>query len=73
MRTSSGFDRMSTPEELHQVLAVLGEFARGAWAVSDDDPADAQSTTLWADTPVEDAADEESLAEFFMNRPELKN
>ena len=73
MRASSGFDRMSTPEELHQVLAVLGEFARGAWAVPEDDQADPQPTTLWADTSVEDAAEEESLAEFFMNRPELKN
>jgi len=73
MRASNGFDRMSTPEELHQVLAVLGDFARGAWTVSEQDQAEAQATTLWADTPVEDSADVESLAEFLMNRPELKN
>lgn len=73
MRASNGFDRMSTPEELHQVLAVLGGFARGAWTIPGEDPSDAQDTILWADTPAEDSADEESLAEVFMNRPELKN
>ena len=71
MRASNGFDRMSTPEELHQVLAVLGDFARGAWTVPEQDQAEAQATTLWADT--EDSADVESLVEFFINRPELKN
>lgn len=73
MRASNGFDRMSTPEELHQVLAVLGDFARGPWTVLGEDPSDAQATTLWADTPAEDSAGDESLAQFFVNRPELKN
>jgi hypothetical protein len=73
MRASNGFDRMSTPEELHQVLAVLGEFAPGAWTVSGEDQLDARAPTLWTDTAVEDSASEESLAEFFMIRPELKN
>jgi len=73
MRASNGFDRMSTPEELHQVLAVLSDFARGAWTVPGQDQTEAQATTLWADTPAEDSADAESLVEFFMNRPELKN
>ena len=73
MRASNGFDRMSTPEELHQVLAVLGEFARGIWTVPGEDPSDAQATILWADTPAEDSADEELLGGIFLNRPELKN
>jgi hypothetical protein len=59
MRTSNGFDRVSTTEELNQVLAVLGEFARGAWMV----PGEGQAG----------ADEDESLAEFFINTPELKN
>jgi hypothetical protein len=70
MRTSNGFDRVSTPEELHQVLAVLDELGRsncvplggnlagGSWVVG---------------TPFDDADDAESLAEFVINSPELKN
>ena len=73
MRASNGFDRMSTPEELHQVLTVLDEFARGACTTPGEDQADPQATTLWADTPEKDSADMESLAELIMNRPELKN
>ena len=73
MRASNGFDRISTPEELHQVLAVLGEFARGAWTVPGEDRADAQATILWADTPLEESAEEESLAELFTNTSDLKN
>ena len=73
MRASNVFDRMSTPEELHQVLAVLGESARGAWTVPGEGQSDARDTLLWADTSAEVSADEETLAEIFMNRPELKN
>ena len=73
MRTSNGFDRVSTTEELNQVLAVLGEFARGAWMVPGEGQLDAQATVLWADAAAEDADGDESLAEFFMNGPELKN
>jgi len=73
MRPSNGFDRMSTPEELHQVLAVVGAFARGAWTVPGAGQQDADAVTLWADTPAEDADSDESLADFFMNTPELKN
>jgi hypothetical protein len=64
---------MSTPDELHQVLAVVGAFAQGAWTASVEDQLDEQAITLWADTPAENADNEESLAEFFMDRPELKN
>ena len=73
MRTSNGFDRMSTPEELHQVLAVLDEFARSSWTLPGQGYEDSRAATLWADTSEEGLADAESLAEFMMNRPELKN
>jgi hypothetical protein len=73
MKTFNGFDRMSTREELHQVLAVLNNLASGGWAVSDDDEIDAQVPTLYADPAEEDSAEIQSLTEFFMNRPELKN
>ena len=73
MRASDGFDRMSTPEELHQVLAVLDEFVRSAWGLPAEDPDDSQAATLWADTEVEDPADVESLSEFVVEKPELKN
>jgi hypothetical protein len=72
MRTSNGFDRMSTQEELHQVLAVLDEFAQSAWTFPGTVQADSLATSLWADTLVEDSADVESL-NAFMNRPGLKN
>lgn len=70
MKASDGFDRMSTREELHQVLAVLNDLAQGVWAVPGEDQVDAQAITLSAD---DDFAEMESLAQFFMNRPELKN
>ena len=70
MKASDGFDRMSTREELHQVLAVLNGLAQGVWTVPGEDELDAQAITLSAD---DDSAEMESLAQFFMNRPELKN
>ena len=69
MGTSNGFDRISTPEELHQVLAVLDEFARSAWASIEKNQLE---STLWIEEPMDDA-DAESLAEIVINRPELKN
>jgi hypothetical protein len=70
MRTSNGFDRISTPEELHQVLAVLDEFARSAWASVGDNQLD---STPWIEEAPLDDADAESLAELVMNRPGLRN
>jgi len=70
MKASNGFDRMSTREELHQVLAVLNDLAQGVWAVPGEDEVDPHAITLSAD---DDSAEMESLAQFFMNRPELKN
>jgi hypothetical protein len=64
---------MSTPDELHQVLAVVGAFAPVAWRVPAEGQLDEQTSTLWADAPADDADSDESLAEFFMNTPELKN
>jgi hypothetical protein len=68
MRTPNGFDRISTPEELNQVLAVLGEFARSTWASLGEEV----DSTPWLQTPIEDE-EAESLAEFVINKPELKN
>lgn len=69
MRTPNGFDRVSTPEELHQVLAVLDEFAQSTWADPDELRID---STSWLQMPIEDE-EAESLAEFLINRAELKN
>ena len=71
MKASNGFDRMSTREELHQVLAVLNDLAQGIWAIPGEDAVDA--ITLSTDSVNDDSAAMESLAQFFMNRPELKN
>ena len=73
MRTSNGFDRMSTREELHQVLAVLDEFARSARTVPGEEQEDSLATALWASIPEEDLVDIESWAEFAADKPELKN
>ena len=73
MKASNGFDRMSTREELHQVLAVLNDLAQGVWAIPGEDEIDVQAITLSADSANDDSAEVESLAQFFMNRPELKN
>ena len=69
MRISSGFDRMSTEEELHQVLDILGELGRNGWMLPQE-TATAQTNCLWADAPADDA---ESLAELIEKKPELKN
>ena len=69
MRASNGFDRMSTPEELHQVLAVLRDIPG---ADSGENEADEQAATLVAGAQDPDAT-AESLADFLMNNPELKN
>jgi hypothetical protein len=73
MRKSRGFDRLSTEEELHQVLAVLHEFAPSGWMVPEDDSADPQATSLWADAVLDDSADAESLADLLAKKPELRN
>jgi hypothetical protein len=73
MRMLSGFDRLSTEEELHQVLAVLNEFAGNGWMLPQEDSTDPQATTLWADDVLDDSTCAESLAELIANRPELKN
>ena len=73
MRTSNGFDRMSTEEELHQVLAVLDEVARNGWILLGEDSEGPQATTLWADTVLDDPTDAEALGELVAKKPELKN
>ncbi len=78
MRISGGFDRIATPEELNQVLAVLEELAHNAWIPAESQMQETSSpATLWAD--IEEAADEkdngeeESLAEFISSANTLKN
>jgi hypothetical protein len=68
MRTSNGFDRISTPEELSQVLAILGESERTTLASLAEDE---MLPVWWEDLSV-DEGDAESLAEL-VNKPELKN
>jgi hypothetical protein len=69
----SGFDRLSTEEELHQVLTVLNEFAGNDSMLAEQDCTDWQATTLWADDVLDDSTAAASLAELVANKPELKN
>jgi hypothetical protein len=69
----SGFDRLSTEEELNQVLAVLNEFAQSGWTLPEEGSPAPQAATLWADDVLDDSTCAESLAELVANRPELKN
>jgi hypothetical protein len=76
MRMSSGFDRIATPEELNQVLAVLDELARNAWIPAESQMQETGSpTTLWADMgSASDEGDEDQcLAEFISDKNILKN
>ena len=63
---------MSTEEELHQVLDVLGELERSGWMLPGENAAP-QANSLWAETILGDTGDAESLAELIEKRPELKN
>ena len=73
MRTSNGFDRLSTEEELHQVLAVLQGVSRNGWIVYEgEDSAESQDTSLSADTVLTED-DAECLNQLVAKRPELKN
>jgi len=76
LRISNGFDRIATPEELNQVIAVLDELAQNAWIPVESQMQDTSSpATLWAD--IENSSDEadedECLAEFISERSSLKN
>jgi len=78
MRTSSGFDRIASPEELNQVLAVLDELARNAWIPEEAQLQETSSispATLWADMEgaSDDGDDDQSLAEFISDKNLLKN
>lgn len=72
MRISNGFDRISTEEELHQVLDILGELGRSGWSLPGESSAP-QNNALWADAFLDDPTDAESLAEILAQKPELKN
>jgi len=78
MRISSGFDRIASPEELNQVLAVLDELARNAWIPEEaqlQETSSSSPATLWAD--IEDTGDDsdedQCLAEFISDKNLLKN
>ena len=76
MRTSNGFDRIATSEELNQVLAVLDELARNAWIPGESQMQETGSpATLWADMEAaRDEGDEDvCLAEFISDESVLKN
>jgi hypothetical protein len=79
MRTTAGFDRLSTEEELHQVLAVLEEFSRNGWTVPGSDSSDSLECASSADAALvelveeDETPDAESLAQLIAKRPELKN
>jgi hypothetical protein len=72
MRTSNGFDRLATEEELHQVFDVLGELERSGWMLPGENST-LETDSLWADTILDESADAESLAELLEKRPQLKN
>jgi hypothetical protein len=72
MKASNGSDRVSTREELNQVLAVLSDLTQGAWILPDDE-IEAQVMTLGADEEEDASAASESVAELFMNKPQLQN
>ena len=65
MRTPNEFDRLSTEEELNQVLAVLQDHARNLM--------EPEAITLWPDTILEDSLEGSCLAEMMERRPTLKN
>jgi len=73
MRTLNGFDRMSTEEELHQVLAVLNALARNGGALPSDDSEDVPD--FWDDTLPDwvDSGDLGSLDDLVEKNPRLKN
>ena len=73
MRTPSGFDRLSTEEELSQVLAVLQDFSRSGWMSSEDDSIDLQATADSSDTVLDDSPEADCLAEMMARKPTLKN
>jgi len=78
LRISNGFDRIATPEELNQVIAVLDELAQNAWIPVEaqmQDTTSSSPSTLWADidNSSEEVDEDECLAEFISERSSLKN
>ena len=73
IRTPSGFGRLSTEEELSQVLAVLQDFSRSGWMSSEDDSIDLQATTDSSDTVLDNSPEADCLAEIMERKPTLKN
>jgi hypothetical protein len=72
MRTSSEYDRLSTQEELHQVLDILGDLDRVDWLLSEVSPS-RQANDEWADALVGNSDDAALLAEAIKKTSELKN
>ena len=72
MRAFTGFDRVSTEEELSEVLDILTELERSGWLL-DEDTSRPQPSDLWSDSTRSECADPESLAALLSKKPELKN
>ena len=72
MRAFSGFDRMSTEDELSQVFDILTEIERNGYLL-DSEPSTLQAGSLWADSISAEYTDPVVLAELLEQRPELKN
>jgi hypothetical protein len=73
MRTPNGFDRLSTEEELNQVLAVLQESTRSGWVFPGEDSTDLDAATHWPGTIADDSLEADCLAEMMEQKPTLKN
>jgi hypothetical protein len=72
MRTSGGYDRLSTQEELHQVLDMLGDLDRTGWVILGEG-CDRFGDDVWADSLDSDATDADSLAATIEEKSQLKN
>ena len=64
---------MSTEEELHQVLNVLGDLERNGWMTPVEASETPQAGDFWADAALDDSADAECLAELLEKKTKFKN
>jgi hypothetical protein len=64
MRTPNGLDRLSTEEELSQVLSVLQDLVYSGWVVPGEDS---------VNTIVSDSLEADCLTEMMQRKPPLKN
>ena len=64
---------MSTEEELHQVLNVLGESRGRDWMIPLEASETPQASDLWTDGLLDDSVDADVLAKLAEKRPKFKN